>query len=819
MKKTVRVSAPLAGLDRSAGFQNQPPYTTPDAMNAWPHTSPDGRTRLGTRPGMKRFHYLDKSGAINMMGQVSVVESTLLRNFDELILSHDPEERWVTNVAGFVEPTRDALEPIWYHDYDATDTTAGFVRSTLSQDTAETIYFNMMAVPYNGKHAATYRVYFFLDDTTPSPSTTSVYATVTLSTNSSGNDVAAWSVTKVSASTPTVVASGTSTRTGHDIRWIRVVLVPGSNQCQIQIDQKASLTTGGYTSAPASAGTRIGWSMQPTGIGDRASVSRIHFYYKRGAGAEQPIEYHRTILGANGEIHDEQFGYTEEVDSNYSILGDLPVMGASRIDKFYIADYGDILYEDTNANIGSTAGPPYNWRLISNPNVNLAALGIDTYNFVVEIVSWSNITHIDYVPYGTYSFTFGTASVANDYVQLVRQTTSAVVGGTAHIRIRRCPKVYSQGALSKLQADSDSIKTESSTSFVPVGCNIVWEYRDRLGFADATTWYMSRLGDPLDWAYGISPDDPSAAYASTLGEVGGPAEHIRAVIPYGDDILLIASAYKIYRMIGDIPFGGRIGVASRFCGIVGPEAWCAMPDNTLVFLSQDGLYQMSPMADASPLELSRNRLPAEFRNLAPGGAYPILRYDPNFDLIHIWLSGRNAESGFYKWIFDWKTKSFWPERWPADWEPLAACNARGFFYTARPVLIGCRDGAVRYYDPMARTDDDNDISSWASVGPIRGSSEFNRDTVLDKIAIQMGDRSELCRLGVFGGKTPDKTVRACISDDPAYEKHIRSGLTSSVHPLVRGNSYCVRVSDYDGSKWLLDEMMLTSEDRGPSFDG
>jgi hypothetical protein len=50
--RTISIHFPLGGLNRRYGFQSQPPYTTPLALNIFPTDPSTGRERGGVRPGL-----------------------------------------------------------------------------------------------------------------------------------------------------------------------------------------------------------------------------------------------------------------------------------------------------------------------------------------------------------------------------------------------------------------------------------------------------------------------------------------------------------------------------------------------------------------------------------------------------------------------------------------------------------------------------------------------------------------------------------------------------------------------------------------------
>ena len=60
-KSTASLVFPVGGIDRSQAYQNQPPYTTADALNMRPRDAIEGRLRGGPRPGLTRYSQIGRA--------------------------------------------------------------------------------------------------------------------------------------------------------------------------------------------------------------------------------------------------------------------------------------------------------------------------------------------------------------------------------------------------------------------------------------------------------------------------------------------------------------------------------------------------------------------------------------------------------------------------------------------------------------------------------------------------------------------------------------------------------------------------------------
>lgn len=115
--------------------------------------------------------------------------------------------------------------------------------------------------------------------------------------------------------------------------------------------------------------------------------------------------------------------------------------------------------------------------------------------------------------------------------------------------------------------------------------------------ANASIWYMSRVLDPLDWAYALDTAErpaETAAVAGTNEFLGQPADAITALIPFGDDYLIFGCSKSMWIMEGDPGSGGRIVNLSRNTGVLDSRSWCFDESGMLWFMGSSGLYTFSP---------------------------------------------------------------------------------------------------------------------------------------------------------------------------------------------------------------------------------
>ena len=77
-KKVVNIQPPMGGLYKRQGYQQHPPFTTPDCSNVRPDNSLEGRERIGARPGVVD-HGVGESwseGNVRLISQVRYIETS-----------------------------------------------------------------------------------------------------------------------------------------------------------------------------------------------------------------------------------------------------------------------------------------------------------------------------------------------------------------------------------------------------------------------------------------------------------------------------------------------------------------------------------------------------------------------------------------------------------------------------------------------------------------------------------------------------------------------------------------------------------------------
>src|SRR3989304_4506457 len=75
MPNILQINPPLAGIQRSSGFQEVPPFSAYDLVNVWPVDVLDGHAAVATRPPLQAFESPGLN--VNMLAQLNLPSPTI----------------------------------------------------------------------------------------------------------------------------------------------------------------------------------------------------------------------------------------------------------------------------------------------------------------------------------------------------------------------------------------------------------------------------------------------------------------------------------------------------------------------------------------------------------------------------------------------------------------------------------------------------------------------------------------------------------------------------------------------------------------------
>ena len=350
----------------------------------------------------------------------------------------------------------------------------------------------------------------------------------------------------------------------------------------------------------------------------------------------------------------------------------------------------------------------------------------------------------------------------------------------------------------------------------PLNCPLCCTYRGRLVLAGpGAVWYMSRVLDPNDWDYGYDPSDASRAIGGTSTTTGGIPEPILALMPHSDQYLIFGCERSLWLLTSDPAYGGTIQALSRDVGVLGPNAWCNLPDGSIVFLSRDGLYQIPPGASSYPQSISRQFLPAELLDVDWITNTISLCYDVWGRGIHLSITPVSGATGIHFFV-DWTTKSFWPVTLPNSQQPTIMVRYSPNSTFPASVILGSYDGYTRKYSTSATTDDGTAFSSVICYGPIAigGISNYGE---LVYLSADTDSNGQSVSWGIYTGDNGQEAIASAVSGATAgnaeWTGTFVAGDNQRQYPRAFGAAHVIMVSGTHG--WAIEGLQIEGRQKRP----
>lgn len=322
--------------------------------------------------------------------------------------------------------------------------------------------------------------------------------------------------------------------------------------------------------------------------------------------------------------------------------------------------------------------------------------------------------------------------------------------------------------------------------------------------AEPHQWYMSRQGNPWDFAYTANDaQSPVAGGNANAGEIG---DIVRALIPYKDDYLIFGCASSMHMLRGDPAAGGSRDALDLTVGIFGSHSWCFDNEGNLYFWGTDGLYILpagSVGRSGGLQSLSNIRIPdlVDQEGADPTTHRITMGYDQNrhgiLTCVTVLATGVNSN-----YWYDLHTNGFYPETYPEECGPYSL-----FYYDAndidyRGLLVGCRDGYIRVMDDSSKDDDigpsDEAISSYA-VLPLQPLADgIDREGIINQLVFTTAG-------GASGGSLSDTDGMSydvyTADDAETLIENIEDGDTAGNSGTITGPKRTSRIRTRSRGMW------------------
>lgn len=314
---------------------------------------------------------------------------------------------------------------------------------------------------------------------------------------------------------------------------------------------------------------------------------------------------------------------------------------------------------------------------------------------------------------------------------------------------------------------------------LPTFAHLITRYRGRIVLSGNKyyphQWYMSRVAKPFDFLFTL--DDPLTGLAGNNIDAGEIGDIVTALVPYGDDYMIMGAANSIHLIDGDPGYGGSIDEVDNTTGIFSQHSWCKDAKGNLYFWGTNGIYKMEG-GRSRPVCISEGSLPALVKdwNVSAGTHRIVFIYDP-FEHGIIISKTTLADGTNLNYFFDLKTQGFYPETYPTTGAIFCGNMYDSASSTTRGLVVGCFDGYIRRFNPASKNDDTTSstavISSYVTLEMLdMNTNDDNGQGKLTSLTIVLGG-------GAAGGTFGD-------SDAVSYDIHVANDAETCLEDIKDG---------------------------------
>ena len=446
-RRQMELMFPFGGIHKGAGFQKQPPYTTPDCENVRPYSTIDGRAVGGSRPGMDKsfLNQLGSGNPVRMLAGITYMDESGYRSIHETWPSTTLSTAWSFPDATYPNNTN-ILKNGWLDDVIGSPTLGGnnsirlagsrvlagyycIGRTIPHEDASATGAVRLsvwLGAASNGQMFGSYEFYIgepYSDDSGSGDNLpagyvlrldvapTGYYGKLTQGTGTTyaydgsakGRQVPGWLVIDVTAA-----RNMTVTWDNQELFDRSVVPTFGADadsDYQIAIGLSGTVQNGSTVSNPSWYAT----------VDYKSVVGDVIADYLDGSTAPEPRRRTQLMASSNGSVYKSAYSrQMSDISATPTLASDRRIHAVERGQKLYIADWGDpvvkgtdgVLYEDGRQ---LTAAAIADWT----------AQSIDSDDEVCVVYNGE-----DGVENGTYRI-IGTAT---GYLQLENFSTGATIG-------------------------------------------------------------------------------------------------------------------------------------------------------------------------------------------------------------------------------------------------------------------------------------------------------------------------------------------------------------------------------------------------------
>lgn len=363
----------------------------------------------------------------------------------------------------------------------------------------------------------------------------------------------------------------------------------------------------------------------------------------------------------------------------------------------------------------------------------------------------------------------------------------------------------------------------STSGLIPKRCSLIDTWRSRLVLAgdrdNRHAVYLSGQGDATDWDFfPPTPNSKQAVYTTLMAQTDEPADIINALVPGGNDYLLLGGERTIQMLRGDPAAGGTMDTITNQVGMAFGRPYCWGPDGDLFFFASEGGVHVMPGGLSVPQAISDNRLPRALRDIDLGTFYVRMAWVPRMRGLLVVFCPRGAGGTSTRaWFMSADTGAWWPWRFgttaQTGVQPTALFTFDSDDPDERTVVLGCEDSYVRKlsesiaYDELA-SGSQGGIGAYVLLGPFQAPDRIHKIKARSIWGTLTSSGQAVWQL--FAPPRPDTTL-----SQPAEFGVLPPGFSGRIATRTKGRTLYLKLTDYAAAMpWAIESLALDAQPSG-----
>ena len=320
--------------------------------------------------------------------------------------------------------------------------------------------------------------------------------------------------------------------------------------------------------------------------------------------------------------------------------------------------------------------------------------------------------------------------------------------------------------------------------------------------------------DLLPVRYGDIEDDTDRAVVGRFSPLGLIPDTITSLMPYNQDLLLFFCQSSIWEMSGSPNTETfRLRPVTKVIGGASGRSWCLGPNGDIFFVSsRGGIYNLQ--LQAPPRRISANRIDEFMSDVDVANSYINLTWNEEAQGFHIHITP-HADAATKHLFYDVRTDGWFVDKYGStDLDPSAVLAINDRTNAKRDVVLGCRDGALRYQTVggSQTTDDGTAIDSFVLLGPF-GSQDRERSMMITGLRGTIGTGSEPVDYEVLRGDT----AHEASASDPVATGTWNDARSTVDRQRASGGSLFIKIKGGGDPPWSFERVLTSSRLTGRVF--